>query len=111
MSDEPELILSKVGYNEQLVLYYLDKAHSLEEGLVNLQKIIKDTGLTHTTLRKKLDTLESLKLIFITRKGKEKVVMITEKGKGALSEWKNTIVGKQLIGELETELSEKAQSK
>lgn len=93
--------LATVDYNEQLVLYYLSK----KSDLANQKEIAGETGIYYTTLRGKLKTLEDRGFVFITRKGKEKVVVITEEGQVALTEWEATTAGKKILDDLEKELA------
>lgn len=96
--------LMEVGYYEQLILVYLNDLNTAKSGLTNLKDINENLNLNYSTLKTKLKTLRSLELVFMTRRGKEKVVSITEKGKDALTEWENTIAGKNMLEELKQEL-------
>jgi len=97
--------LAEVGYYEQLVLYFLEKLHSSGKRFVNLQTIVTGTGLNYNSLRNKIDALVSLELAFSTKRGRERVVLITDKGKHAIDEWKKTSIGKELFDELDKKLA------
>ena len=73
-------IWATLDYNEQLILYYLAQVNQV----VYPQQIAKQTGIYHTTVRTKLQVLNDLELIYITRRGKSKVVVITNKGHESL---------------------------
>lgn len=104
MSDDLP-ILATLGYNEQLVLVYLDKQYSLGKGFLNLQEIANGTKLNYSTLRNKIDTLQESKFVYSTKRGKERVVRITNKGKNAITEWQKINLGKEIIEELEATLA------
>ena len=65
---------------------------------------MENVGIAYITLRNKLKTLESLELVLSTKKNREKVVVITEKGLNALQELEKTAEGKKIISDLNAEL-------
>jgi DNA-binding MarR family transcriptional regulator len=103
MENNSKPTLADIGYNEQLVLFYLSRLPKSED-LVNQKQISEETGLYYATLRQKLEALEQLHFVFITQKGREKLVTITEKGQKALEEWRKTLVGKKILAKIEEEL-------
>lgn len=70
-----------------------------------MQEIANGTKLNYSTLRNKIDTLQESKFVYSTKRGKERVVRITNKGKNAITEWQKTNLGKEIIEELETKLT------
>ena len=92
-----------------MLLVYLEQVNTEKDTLVSLKTIKEDMGITYTTLKNKIDNLEPLGLIFTTKRDREKVVVITEKGKQALREWEQTAEGKKIIEELKTKLLERKQ--
>ncbi|MFQ5980101.1 MAG: hypothetical protein ACE5OZ_18360 [Candidatus Heimdallarchaeota archaeon] len=100
MATEKKSKLATVGYNEQLVLYFLVK----KSAVVNQKQIAQETGIYYTTMRRKLEILEELQLIHITHRGKSKVVVATDEGVNAIEEWKKEVAGQKIIEDLEQEL-------
>ncbi|MFX0170310.1 MAG: hypothetical protein ACFE9L_00160 [Candidatus Hodarchaeota archaeon] len=96
MNNDTKNILQGLGHYELLVLYYLSQT----ENIVNQRTISKDTGVSPTTLRQKLDTLIELELISIIPRGRNNQVVITAKGQDNLANWEKTTVGKRIIKQL-----------
>ena len=107
MADSPEPVLKDADYNMQFVLYFLSEMSAQNQQMVNLKTIVQGTGINYNALKDKIEKLQTLKLVYSTFKGKEKIVYITDEGKKALSEWQTSDAGQPMIADFKEKLGKR----
>ncbi|MFW9914609.1 MAG: hypothetical protein ACFFGZ_03275 [Candidatus Thorarchaeota archaeon] len=97
MNDAIESSAGELDYNKMIVLYFLSKT----DRKVNQTQIKEITKMAISTLRQKLDLLQKEGLIFIVRKGIDKQIYLTGKGREEIAKWVETSAGNVLTTEFD----------